>query len=289
MSFQCRDLLDRCLTSVREHGGGDGAMPEIWVVDNASTDGTLEMLAARHPAAHVISADRNLGFAAANNLALREVDTEYVLMLNPDTELHAGTLAGLIPILDERPGVGMAGCRLVRPDGRFDHAARRSFPTIAGALGHFSGLGRRARSPVRLAQYRAPERENAGPVDAINGALMLIRRAALEDVGPFDPGYWLYMEDLDLCYRFKQHGWEVFYEPRVTATHVKGATSGRHRRWRQNRAFHYGMYRFYRKFYAPERPPLLNLVVYVGIVVKLAVSALGSVLGRARTRVSTPG
>ena len=122
-----------------------------------------------------------------------------MLLLNPDTEVYAGTLDRLAAVLDARPEVAVVGPRLVRPDGSFDHAARRSFPTILGAAAHFTGVGRVfSRGP--LAQYRAPDVE-AGPVDAINGAFMLARRSALESIGLLDKSYWMYMEDLDLLYR----------------------------------------------------------------------------------------
>jgi GT2 family glycosyltransferase len=281
VSYQCRDLLDTCLCSVHDHAQPRARVaPEIWVVDNGSTDGTREMVLTRHTGVRFHAASANLGFAAANNHALRRTSADYSLVLNPDTVLHPGTVPRLIELMEQHPGIGIAGCRLVRPDGSFDHAARRSFPTIAGALGHFTGLGRGPRAPGPLTQYRAPDRVGAGPVDAVNGAFMLIRRKALEDVGLFDEGYWLYMEDLDLCYRLKQRGWIVWYEPSVSATHVKGATSGRYRGPRQNRAFHYGMYRFYRKFYAAERHFLTNLIVYAGIGGKLAVSLMRNRLAR---------
>src|SRR4029077_10494994 len=112
---------------------------------------------------------------------------------------------------EARPRVGLCGCRLEREDGSFDHAARRSFPTVLGALGHFTGAGRSDRAPGALAQYRAPE-VVSGEVDAVNGAFMLMRRAALDEVGLFDEGYWMYMEDLDLCYRLHEAGWVTWYE-----------------------------------------------------------------------------
>ena len=110
---------------------------------------------------------------------------------------------------------------------------------------------------------------------------MLIRRAALEQVGAFDERYWMYMEDLDLCYRFAKAGWVTWYEPAVTVIHVKAGTSGQHRSLRLTYAFHYGMYRFYRDHYAPERNPLLNAGVYAGIAVKFVVSAVRSAVARA--------
>ena len=139
--------------------------------------------------------------------------------------------------------MGIAGCRL-ETRGRLGWImrAKRSFPTPVSALGHFTGIGRQRESGV-LAAYRAPEVES-GPVDAVNGAFMLMRRSALDEVGLFDEGYWMYMEDLDLCYRFAEAGWVTWYEPSVTVMHVKAGTSGTVRAPRLNYAFHYGMYPF---------------------------------------------
>ena len=185
--------------------------------------------------------------------------------------------------------VGICGPRLELDDGSFDHAAKRSFPTPIGALAHFTGIGRSERAGGRLAQYRATElaEDEAGPVDAVNGAFMLMRRAALDEVGLFDEGYWMYMEDLDLCYRFKQGGWVVWYEPSATVVHVKAGTSGEYRSWRLNRAFHYGMYRFYRVHYAPRAGLAERGLVYSGIAGKLMVSAARSAV--IALRVATSG
>lgn len=247
------------------------------MVDNASEDGTVEMIRSDFPEVNLIESDRNLGFSAANNAAIRRSHGRYVLALNPDTRLSAGALDALLHLMDSRPELGICGCRLVREDGSFDHAAKRSFPTVVGALGHFLRVGRSSRAPTALAQYRAPDVES-GPVDAVNGAFMLIRRGALEEVGLFDEGFWMYMEDLDLCYRFHEAGWTTWYEPSVTVVHVKGATSGPIRGARLNYAFHYGMWRFYRKHYARKRLRFADVAVFVGIWTKLALSLARSAL-----------
>ena len=178
VSYRCRDHLSRCLASVERYAP---ARTSVWVVDNDSRDGTVEMVRDRFPSVSLIESTENAGFARATNRGITAGSAPYVLALNPDTELHEDTLSGLLRLMEEHPEIGIAGPRLERPDGTFDHASRRSFPTLLGALGHFSGIGRRLeRGP--LAQYRAPEVER-GPVDAVNGAFMLIRRAALEQVG----------------------------------------------------------------------------------------------------------
>jgi GT2 family glycosyltransferase len=280
VSFRCRDLLRSCLRSL---AAGSSSDHRVHVVDNASNDGTAEMVASEFPDVQVTVASRNLGFAAASNIGLAAGRAPYVLMLNPDTVVEPRALDKLLALMEERPDVGICGCRLDRPDGTFDHAARRSFPTVLGALGHFTGVGRSSRAPKRLAQYRAPDVE-AGPVDAVNGAFMLIRRAALDQVGGFDERYWMYMEDLDLCYRFARAGWTTWYEPSVSVMHVKGGSSGPHRSARLTVAFHSGMLRFYRTNVAPSRNAFVNLVVYGGIAAKLAVSLVRNAAARTLAR-----
>jgi N-acetylglucosaminyl-diphospho-decaprenol L-rhamnosyltransferase len=276
VSYRNRELLRACLTSLLDNPPARDL--RIVVVDNDSRDGTAE-LARGMPGVEVVESRRNLGFAAATNLAFGMGSAPYFLALNPDTRVPAGALDALAGLMDARPEVGVCGCRLEREDGSFDHAARRAFPTPLGALAHFTGVGRRNGAPARLTQYRAPDVES-GPVDAVNGAFMLMRRSMLDELGGFDEGYWLYMEDLDLCYRAAESGWVTWYEPSVTVTHVKGGSSGRHRNLRANYAFHYGMYRFYRTHYAATRRPALNATVYAGIAAKLAVSSGRSTFNR---------
>jgi GT2 family glycosyltransferase len=286
VSYRCGPMLRECLESLREYAPAGGL--RITVVDNASGDGTADVVRREFPDVRLIALDENVGFSAANNLVLRETTAEYVLVLNPDTRLCEGTLDALLSLMDADPRIGIAGCRLLLEDGTFDHAARRSFPTPASALGHFLRIGRSERAPAVLAAYRAPD-VGEGPVDAVNGAFMLMRRGMLDEIGLFDEGYWMYMEDLDLCYRAARAGWTTWYEPSVSAIHIKAGTSGHHRRLRVNYAFHYGMYRYYRTHLAAQRSALFNAVVYGGIGVKFLVSATASAAARARQRVDAAG
>lgn len=273
VSYACKGQLRDCLASLCEHPPR-GPM-SIHVVDNASDDGTAEMVAREFPGVRLTVLGHNAGFSAANNVALRQLEAPYALILNPDTRVTEGALQEMIDLVEGNPRIGIAGPRLLREDGMLDHAAKRAFPTPASALGHFTGIGRR-RSGGALAAYRAPA-VDSGPVDAVNGAFMLIRREVLEQVGLFDEGYWMYMEDLDLCYRSVQAGWLTWYEPAATVIHIKAGTTGGERKLRLNYAFHYGMYRFFRTHYAKDRNFLLNGAVYCGIVLKLVVSVVRSV------------
>lgn len=278
-----RELLRACLRSIERHPPR-GGRPTTWVVDNASADGTPAMVAAEFPWARLVALRANRGYCVANNVALRAASAPCVLLLNPDTELSAGALDRALQTLAGDPRAAVVGVRLERADGSFDHAAKRAFPTLLGALAEFSGLARRG----PLAQYRAPtlgERET-GEVDAVNGAFMLVRRAALLDVGLLDERYGMYGEDLDWCRRFKRAGWRVVYDGGATVLHVKGALSvvdggrrRRHRGLRTNVAFHRAMGRYYRKFHGGPRP-LLDVLVYVAIGAKLVGSAARSAVAR---------
>ncbi len=283
VSYRCESLLRDCLASLREHSG---SVPlHVRVVDNASGDGTAPMVRNEFAEVELTELRANRGFSAANNLAIRAGEAPWVLVLNPDTRVTSGALDRLRGVLETRPEVGMCGPRLELPDGSFDHAARRAFPTPLSALGHFTGVGRR-REAGPLAAYRAPQVES-GPVDAINGACMLIRRSALEAAGGFDEAYWMYMEDLDLCFRFAEAGWVTWYEPGATVIHVKAGTSGPLRSPRLDYAFHRGMLRFYRDHYAPRRNAAVNAAVYAGIAGKLAASQARRLLIRTRRSVAS--
>jgi N-acetylglucosaminyl-diphospho-decaprenol L-rhamnosyltransferase len=280
VSHGAEALLRRCLGSLRANPAASGAM-RVSVVDSGSPDGTPDMVEREFPEVRLLRRD-NIGFSAANNLVLRESEADAVLLLNPDTEVYAGTLDAALARLHTQPRIGMVGVKLVLESGELDHAAKRSFPTPLSALAHFTGVGRADDAAGALSQYRATQlgEDEAGEVDAVNGAFMLCRAEAIREVGLLDEGYWLYMEDLDWCHRFWDAGWKIFYEPAGMALHVKGASSGGRRRPKQEIAFHRGMARFYRRFDAPAHNPLLNAAVYAGVTAKLAVSLTRTALAR---------
>jgi N-acetylglucosaminyl-diphospho-decaprenol L-rhamnosyltransferase len=280
VSHGAEELLRRCLRSLREHPAS-GTM-RVTVVDSGSPDSTPDMVEREFPEVRLLRRE-NIGFSAANNVVLREDEAKAVLLLNPDTEVYAGTLNASLARLYSEERIGMVGCKLVTESGELDHACKRSFPTPLSALAHFTRIGRSGNANESLSQYRATHLgdDDPGEVDAVNGAFMLCRAEAIREVGLLDEGYWLYMEDLDWCARFWRAGWKVFYEPKGVALHVKGGSSGKRRGTKQEIAFHRGMGRFYRRFDAEEHNPLVNAAVYAGIAAKLAVS-LGITAARGR-------
>src|SRR3954451_21061800 len=180
VSYRCEGLLRNCLQALVE---GHGSVT-VHVVDNASHDGTAEMVRQEFPEVGLTENPRNYGFARAVNIALRGGTSPYVLVLNPDTEVQPDAVQCLVDVLAARSDLAVSGPRLELEDGSLDHASRRSFPTPLNALGHFTRLARR-RGGSALGGYEVTEVEE-GPVDAVCGACMMIRREALDEVGVFD-------------------------------------------------------------------------------------------------------
>ena len=261
VSYRRADLLERCLVALRDAPARDGMA--VHVVENG---GELPAaLRERFADVRFTLAPGNIGFGRAANIGIRAGSAPVVLVLNPDVEVRPGTLDGVLRVLDEHPAAGAAGCLLERADGTPDHACKRAFPTPLSALGYFTGA---ARGGYAVQGYDQP-----GEVDAINGAFMALRRSALDEVGLFDEGYWMYMEDLDLCRRLSDAGRRCRYEPSVSALHRKGATAGA-RSPRLTWHFHRGMGRYYRRHEAPRNPAAVNVAVVGAIMAKGAVASV---------------
>jgi GT2 family glycosyltransferase len=212
--------LRRCLPTVYEHAGKIGL--DVVVVDNESTDGTRELVESEFPLAQVVRCE-NRGFAQANNCALRTVDARWILFLNPDTEILAGTLAALVDGLRARPTVGLVGVRQVTPNGqlyptirRFSNATRWFFEGLGSERFPFkaSWLGERE---LDMSVY-----EQDVECDWVSGSFMLVRREALQSAGFMDERFFLFCDETDLCLRIKQAGWEVRHLPDLTILHHAG-------------------------------------------------------------------
>ena len=256
-------LLRACLASLYASDFPPGF--EVFVVDNGDDD-SLAMVTAEFPDAERILGSPHIGFAAGNNLALPRARGRYVLLLNPDTELPPTALAQLYDVMERHPHWGIVGPKLSRADGSLDLACRRSFPTPWNALMKATGLaGRFPRSRLTAGytlSYLDPH--ESYPLDAVVGAFMFIRRKALGQAGPLDDAFFMYGEDLDLCYRIKQAGWQVWYWPKVAVRHHKGESS-RQRPGRMTFEFFRAMHLFYAKHQAHRNPTILNVLVFMAI------------------------
>lgn len=264
VNFNTGDLLRDCLASLRPELAGIDA--EVLVVDNASTDSSLTMLAERFPEVRVLSNHTNVGFSRANNRALRQARGREVLLLNPDTLVRRGAVRTLIDALQALPAAVGVGPRVLRPDGRLDLACRRSFPSPSVAAARLLGLSRLfPKNPV-LARYNLTyqDPDQPGEIDAGTAAAMCFSLESLAAVGFFDEDFFMYGEDLDLCYRLKRRGGRIYYVPSATVVHLKGMASGRQAK-AMLREFHRSMWLFYKKHYFHGWRRALAPAVWLGI------------------------
>jgi N-acetylglucosaminyl-diphospho-decaprenol L-rhamnosyltransferase len=274
VSYNTRDVLARCLESVR--AASDGLDMELIVVDNASCDGSAEMVGERFPEASLLANERNVGFGRANNQAFARTGGRYILMLNPDTDVRSDALRRLVNFADHHPAAGAIGARLENPDGSLQHSAFR-FPDLRQAFFGFFDLVP-LDAPIN-GRYRAEEFARAFAAEHVLGACLLLRREALEAVGTLDPRYFMYFEETDLCLRLRRAGWQTLYTPEARVVHI-GAASTSAARERMSVEFHRSQAYFYRKHYGARGYWALKALVWLGVGYRLARSLRAYARGR---------
>jgi N-acetylglucosaminyl-diphospho-decaprenol L-rhamnosyltransferase len=230
VSWNVRNYLANCLRSVCNDMRQTGLNGRIWVVDNDSTDGTVDLLANLFPHVSVIANQRNVGFGAANNQGMKAAAADqprYYFLLNPDTLVRPGATRHLVECLDDRPNAGMAGARLVYGDGRFQHSAFR-FPGLGQLLFDLFPLPNRLYESRWNGRYaRRWYRPDSAPfaVDHPLGATMLVRADVAEATNGFDESYHMYCEEIDWCWRIKQAGWNIYTVPAAEVVHYGGEST----------------------------------------------------------------
>lgn len=308
VNYNVAALLRRCLKSVL---ASEGVCFQVCVVDNQSTDGSAEMVASEFPQVQLIKSDINGGFAYANNLALRDLIEEpvivdaalvgvrgngsesasstvissssklprFVLLLNPDTEVPPDAFRCMIDFLEARPEAGVAGPKLVLSDGSLDLACRRSFPSPEVSLYRMLGLSRRFPTSKRFGRYNLTylDPNEEAEVDSVVGAFMLIRREAIEQVGLLDESFFMYGEDLDWAFRMKEKGWKVYYNPGVIVLHLKGQSS-RQLTGKALKEFYRAMEIFYNKHYAKTNPFFVRWLIRSAIYSFQSIAVLKNAL-----------
>jgi GT2 family glycosyltransferase len=257
---------------------------EVLVVDNASTDGSLERVAERFtddPRVRIQRNDRNFGFAEASNAGIAVAKGAHILLLNPDCSVEPETIDVVRRALDEAPDAGMAGCLIRNPDGSEQAGCRRLVPTPGRAFLRAFGLTRLFGRDFVLAGEPLPDRPVE--VEAISGAFMMVKRQTLAKVGLLDEGYFLHCEDLDWCQRYRSAGFKILFVPGAVAVHVKGRSS-RDRPVLVLWHMHRGMVRFYRKFFRDRYPLPLYWLVVLGVWLRFGFLASWAVVRRAGPR-----
>ncbi|MFJ8102267.1 glycosyltransferase family 2 protein [Lysinibacillus sp. NPDC096212] len=281
VNYNTKKLTIDCIQSILD--SKLNVQYEIFVVDNASSDGSVEQIQSMFPEVNVISNKENVGFSKANNQAIKACNSRYVLLLNSDTIVNENTLDEMIHFMDVESNVGAVGCEVNLPDGTLDKACHRGFPNPEASLYYIIGLAKKFPNSPKYNSYHKSymNMHEVHDIDCLVGAFMMVRREVIEQVGLLDEEFFMYGEDIDWCYRIKEAGWRIVYNPTVSIVHYKGASS-RRKPFKIVYEFHRAMYLFHKKHFKTKYNFLVNGVVYTGIILKLTFATISNLLKRVR-------
>jgi GT2 family glycosyltransferase len=277
VNYRVRYFLELCLRSLHKTLVGIGS--EIIVVDNHSADGSPETLQSLFPGVRWIVNDENVGFARANNQAMRVAKGQYILFLNPDTVVPEHFARHCLAFLDERPGIGGLGVRMVDGSGRFLKESRRGFPNPWVAFCRLSGLSALFPASRRFSGYYMDylPQDQTHPAPVLSGACLWVPRSILTAIGGFDEQFFMYAEDIDLSYRLEIAGYVNYYLADTTIIHFKGESTRKD--VRHVRHFYKAMSQFRRKHFRKGLPAVLNLFTEIAIWTRAAAVAFIRVIG----------
>jgi N-acetylglucosaminyl-diphospho-decaprenol L-rhamnosyltransferase len=282
VNYNAGDHLVRCVAALRAE-----SIEQIAVVDNGSHDGSVDVMKRSDPEVLVVDTGDNLGYGRAANrgTALLVPMPDAVLVSNPDVVVHPGTVKALVAALEDDPSLGIVGPRIENPDGTV-YPSARTFPVLADAVGH-AFLGTVAPRNRWTRRYRMLDWDHstAQSVDWISGACFLVRTRTWQEVGGFDDTFFMYMEDVDLCWRARARGWGVAYEPSGRVTHVQGVSADRHP-YRMIVAHHRSMFHFAARTTTGRTRWLLPLMA-AGRAVRTVLACAERLVGSRRSRIAT--
>ncbi|MBL7999310.1 MAG: glycosyltransferase, partial [Candidatus Kapabacteria bacterium] len=269
VNYNVRDFLYQCLSSIeRVH---NTAPLRVIVVDNNSADDSIEYLQPQFPWVEFIPLPENIGFGRANNIGITKSESQYTLLLNPDTIIAEDTIGTMVRFMETNPASGIAGCKVLNADGTFQVQCRRGFPTPWASFCKLFGLQALFPNSPLFARYnqlyRSPDETYT--VDAVIGAFMFCRTDALKSAGGFDPDYFMYGEDLDLCYRMKKAGYNTSYVHSTSIIHFKGEST-RRSSMNEVRVFYDAMVVFARKHYGKSK--IFLLFLRMGIMLRMGIA-----------------
>jgi GT2 family glycosyltransferase len=266
VNYNAKELLRKCLESIFRYQKDLDF--EVTVIDNHSDDGSTQMLKGEYLQVKLLQNHRNLGFAAACNQGIRRSRGRFILLLNPDTEFTSGGITRMVEFLDAHAKVGICGPQMIDPKGEVLFSCR-SFPSFLTAISSSQSVLNRLFPKNPLSKkylLKDVDRSQEGEVDWVSGSSLLAKREVFEKIGFLDEIFFMYVEDVDFCYRAKKSGFSVYYFPQVTVVHQVGAST-RRRRISMEVEHHKSMYHFYRKHHHPNF--LLRGLVFFSILIRV--------------------
>ncbi|MBM4325695.1 MAG: glycosyltransferase family 2 protein [Deltaproteobacteria bacterium] len=281
VNWNTADLLSQCLEHV--FASKVDRIPEVIVVDNGSTDDSVKRVKSQFPGVRVIETGKNLGFAAANNRGMAEAKGKYLLLVNTDAMLAPDCVQRLVECMDLNPSAGMVGPQLLNIDGT-RQTSYEAVPTLATEILNRSLLKRifPKRYPSKRRIFEGPE-----PVEALIGAVMMIRREAAEQLGGFSEDYFFFLEETDLAVRMRRAGWKVIHIPSARAVHLQGASANEHGA-ASRIEFYRSRYIFFKKHYGPVSAGILKCALIANLTMNVALLGLlnALTLGQSQRSVS---
>jgi len=272
VNFNAGDYLIKCLKSIESEKKKVNL--EVYLVDNASEDDSIFKARKLYPNFKYIQNNKNLGFGRANNIAFKIIKSEYILLLNPDCELSPGVLKVMLNFLEQDSTIGAVSCKVLLDNGKLDWATHRGFPTPTASFKYYF------LKDDSLYHLSLKDLDSPHEVDSISGSFFFTRKKVLDMVGSFDEKFFMYGEDIDLCWRIKESGWKIYYNPEGSIIHHKGISSGLKKHSQEITtaslntkekafdAFYKAMKIFYEKHYQKKYPFFINWLVYLGINLK---------------------
>jgi GT2 family glycosyltransferase len=273
VNYNVKHFLDQCLDSVKKACSGIEA--EVWVVDNASSDSSVEMIQRKHPWVKLIESKVNLGFSKGNNLAIRKSDAQYILLLNPDTIIEENTLKDCIHFMENHSDAGSLGVKMIDGSGKFLPESKRGLPTPKAAFYKIFGLSRFFPKSKEFGRYHLSylDSEKVHEVDVLSGAFMFIKKETLDKTGLLDEKFFMYGEDIDLSYRIQQNNYKNYYSPIPRIIHFKGESTKKNS-LNYVKIFYGAMLIFYQKHFSPSSLDPFSLFIKLAIYLRAGASLI---------------
>lgn len=283
VSWNTKDLLYNCIDSIQKKTSG--VSYEVIVVDNNSSDGSAKMVKQRFPNCKLIESKNNNGFAKGNNLVLSVATGKYLLYLNPDTVLITNVLYGMFSFMEANKEIGAVGCKLLNQDGLIQFTCARTFPTLFNQFCYFIMLNRLfpTSKSVSTIEMNYWDHKDSREIDCLSGACIFARKDIINKLRGFDENFFMYAEDVDLCYRIKREGWKLYYLANEEIYHLEGASSKKQSQQHfATIAMRESNFHFFIKHYGKTSAKIYKLIIFIGSLFRLLIIILSSLNLRKR-------